>query len=155
MATVSPPTLTAQDVAHYFLACVDPDVGDNLSNLRLQKLLYYAQGLYLALHEGRPLFDDEVRAWQFGPAVPGVFHEYKQHGAGAIPAPDSFDPAKYSEEIRDLLDEVAAVYGQFSASRLMEMTHSEPPWKLTGLDGVISHELMRDYFKTQLIDGQE
>ena len=36
--------LTARDVAGYFLASVDEDSGDNLSNLKLQKLLYYAQG---------------------------------------------------------------------------------------------------------------
>jgi len=102
--------------------------------------------LHLAISEGRPLFADDIRAWQFGPVVPDIDSESKGYGAGAIPAPEDFDSVKFEETTRELLDEVATVYGQFSASRLMNMTHAEPPWKLTGTDEVISRELMRDYF---------
>jgi uncharacterized phage-associated protein len=146
-------TITAQDVANYFLASVDETIGDNLSNLKLQKLLYYAQGLYLAVRDGAPLFPEEIKAWQYGPVVEEIYHEYKEYGANAIPAPESFDASKISLDVREILDEVATVYGQFSASRLMNMTHEEPPWKTTDPKAVITHDKMRDYFKTQLVDA--
>ena len=46
--------LTCFDVAEYFLAKTDEDAGDAISNLKLQKLVYYAQGCCLAMY-GRPL----------------------------------------------------------------------------------------------------
>jgi uncharacterized phage-associated protein len=145
-------SLTAQEVADYFLASVDSEVGDNLSNLKLQKLLYYAQGFHLALH-GTPLFGDPIQAWAHGPVVPSVYHRYKAHGSGAIPGPSSFDPDRYDGEVRSLLDEILQVYGQFSAWKLRDMTHVEPPWAETELNRVISHDAMRDYFQTLVIDG--
>ena len=80
------PAITAQDVADYFLFLVDDPSGDNLSNLKLQKLVYYAQGFYLAIHD-RPLFDDAICAWEHGPVVPSLYRRYKKYGSGGIPAP--------------------------------------------------------------------
>lgn len=72
---------SAIDVARYFLAQSDPDAGDTMSNLKLQKLLYYAQGVTLALTE-KPLFSDPLEAWLQGPVVPSVFRKYKEAGSG-------------------------------------------------------------------------
>ena len=56
------------DVAAYILAKQDDDSGDLISNLKLQKLAYYAQGFCLAMH-GRPLFPEAIKAWKHGPVV--------------------------------------------------------------------------------------
>ena len=48
-------TITANLIAKYILCLSDPKVGDVISNLKLQKLLYYAQGFHLAIY-GKPLF---------------------------------------------------------------------------------------------------
>jgi uncharacterized phage-associated protein len=135
------------DVAKYFLTLSEPEEGDIVSNLKLQKLLYYAQGFHLALY-GRPLFEDAILAWEHGPVVKAVWREYKQHGSGPIPLPEEFDSAAVlNKEQRELLDEVWNVYGQFSAWKLRNMTHEEPPWKDTSKDGVIQHDALRVYFK--------
>jgi uncharacterized phage-associated protein len=138
-------TLTALVVAKYFLALQDDE--EAISNLKLQKLLYYAQGFHLAM-KGRALFDDDIRAWEHGPVVPTVWREYNRYAGRPIPRPVGFDPRAIDEETRSLLDEVASVYGQFSAWRLREMTHVEPPWKNTSSQGVISRAAMEAYFKT-------
>jgi uncharacterized phage-associated protein len=57
----------------------------------------------------------------------------------------------FGSQAEELLDEAYAVYGQFSAAGLRNMTHEEPPWKLTAQGGAISHDLMRDFFKTRLV----
>jgi uncharacterized phage-associated protein len=151
MSTLTP-AITAHDVADYFLASVDEDTGDNLSNLKLQKLVYYAQGFHLALNDGRPLFDDPIEAWTHGPVVPSLYRRYKHHGSGAIPKPESFDPSKIDPSTREVLDEVATVYGQFSASKLWAMTHEEPPWKNAQIGDVISRESMTEFFRTLLVN---
>lgn len=141
--------LTAQDVADYFLANVAEDQGDTLTNLKLQKLLYYAQGFYLALYE-EPLFDEQIEAWAYGPVVPGIYHKYSDCGTGPIPKPTSFDESKFNGQVGELLNDIQEVFAQFSAWKLANMTHEELPWMNTPTGGVISHEALRDYFKTQL-----
>jgi len=61
----------AEDVADYIRFIIDENLGDNLSNLKLQKLLYYCQGYFLAFN-GEPLFKEEIAAWTCGPVVPSV-----------------------------------------------------------------------------------
>ncbi len=145
--------MKAQEVANYFLTLVDDEAGDSLSNLKLQKLVYYAQGFHLALM-GRPLFDEPIEAWEHGPVVPSLYRMLKQHGSEPVPTPaEGIDASLYSEELRGLLDEVFHVYGQFSASKLRNMTHAEPPWieaHNVSPSTAISHESMQSYFKTQL-----
>lgn len=60
---------TAIEVARYFLALQDEDAGEGISNLKLQKLLYYAQGIYLAM-EGKSLFPERIEAWTYGSGRP-------------------------------------------------------------------------------------
>lgn len=137
--------LSCHDVAKYFLTKVDPDAGDLVSNLKLQKLVYYAQGLHLALYE-EPLFTEPIEAWPHGPVIPVLYHAYKQYGNAAIERPQDVDFSRYDDRIRNLLDEVYSFFGQFSAWKLRDMTHEEDPWKNAPTNGVISLQLMKEYF---------
>ena len=138
--------MTAHEVARYFVSLVDEEAGDSITNLKLQKLLYYAQGVNLALNDA-VLFPDSIEAWIHGPVVPNVYHVYKQNGSQPIPV-EQVNLEGYSPELRELLDEVNEVFGQFSAGKLRTMTHNEPPWKETAQGTVISPDLMKSYFKT-------
>lgn len=142
-------TLSCFDVAEYFLAKSDEEAGDVISNLNLQKLAYYAQGFSLAINN-RPLFPEEIRAWQHGPACPELYRKYKQYGALGIPIPEAVDFSKFSEDDKALLDEVYDVYGQFSAWKLRNMTHEEAPWRDTPINDVIPHESMKAFFQSRL-----
>jgi uncharacterized phage-associated protein len=141
--------LSCYDVAQYFLAKADEDAGDLMSNLKLQKFVYYAQGFALALLD-KPLFPQCIEAWIHGPVVPALYHAYKSYGTEAIPSPRELDFSKYDQETRGLLDEVYAVYGQFAAWKLRNMTHQEPPWCTTPAGQEITHDALRAYFKTQV-----
>lgn len=137
------------DVARYFLTLVNEEEGDLMSNLKLQKLLYYAQGYHLAMY-GEPLFDEEICAWQYGPVVPKVYHEYKQYGRQAIPKPENADFSALSSNARQLIEDVYEEYGQYEASVLMHFTHEESPWQYTTHNCVITHEQLKNYFQMQL-----
>jgi uncharacterized phage-associated protein len=146
--------LTCHDVANYFLSLTDEDAGDLISNLKLQKLVYYAQGFHLALYH-EPLFGEAIEAWTHGPAIPSLYHHYQGLGANAIPRPTHLDFDIYDTQTRELLDEVHQVYGQFSAWKLRNMTHREPPWQEAKQNGgIIAQRSMQDFFQTQLIDDE-
>lgn len=140
----------AIDVANVFLRLSQPEVGDTISNLKLQKLLYYAQGFHLAMNDGNPLFDENITAWAYGPVVESVYRDFKQYGSGAIPVPEDIDTSMFSKDQLELIEEIYEVYGQFSALRLMQLTHSEKPWMETSRDSIISREVMRDFFITRI-----
>src|SRR5580693_2299753 len=72
------PPYPALTIAKWFIAWAEAE-DEELSNLKLQKLLYYAQGHYLA-ESGRSLFTDQLQAWSHGPVVPQVYYEYKDNG---------------------------------------------------------------------------
>jgi uncharacterized phage-associated protein len=143
----------AQTVAKWFIAWAEAE-GEELSNLKLQKLLYYAQGHFSAERQ-RLLFSDQIQAWSHGPVVPDVYHEYKGCGSSTIELSQD-DPFTWDEvdrETAELLSKVWNTYGGFSAGRLRNMTHAEPPWRAhfrPGEHGIgIPQEEIRDYFTTR------
>jgi uncharacterized phage-associated protein len=145
-----PPPNSYGRVAEYFLASVDEDAGDSITNLKLQKLLYYAQGFHLAIYD-KPLFWESIKKWAHGPVVPQAYHAYKEYGSQAIPV-TQINPHDYSEQETELLNEIYSVYGQFSATKLRSMTHQEPPWADAPDNGEISHVSMKKFFKTLVIE---
>ena len=142
--------LSAQDVARYFLTLVSEDEGDFLTNLKLQKLLYYAQGFSMALL-GSPLFSEKIEAWTYGPAVPDVYDAYKQYGKRPLPLPQNFDFSNYNSEVKSLLNEVYEVYGIYTNPALKNLTQNEPPWKNSSPKEEISLNALNDYFQTQVV----
>ena len=145
-------------VADYILSKTDIDTEDYISNLKLQKLLYYCQGFILAI-TSKTLFTNNILAWEHGPVVKEVYDKYKINGAmGIIPAdppsPDYYDCITKTE-LKSIIDDVWDVYGQFSAWKLRNMTHEELPWKNTKRNQVISTTLLHKYFITQIEDDKE
>lgn len=117
----------------------------------LQKLLYYAQGCYLAMKD-KPLFNENILAWEHGPVVNEVYQEYKQNGSNPIVFDEPYDIKKVDNETRAILEEVFDVFGQYSAWKLREMTHEEAPWKETVRNDVIDREKIKDFFKKEYIE---
>lgn len=143
-------TTTASEYAKYIISLFQKQQQE-ISNLKLQKLLYYAQGWHLALY-GAPIFGDRFEAWVHGPVVPAVFREYRDHAWRPI---DKQVSIKAPEALQFHLAEVVRIYGHFDASTLERMTHQEVPWKEArqGLEPdepsnrVITDESMRRYFE--------
>jgi len=142
----------AMDVVDYFLSKASVDEDSNLTNLKVQKLLYYVQGFHLAI-EDTELFPETIEAWRYGPVCPEIYHELKSYGANAITkAVEGKDFTKiFSQEQRELVDEIYEVFGQYSAWKLRDMTHEEPTW-INNQDSAseITQDEMKEYFKTRL-----
>ena len=122
-------TISAYNVALYFLfRARELGAGDTISNLKMQKLLYYAQGHFLATYQ-KPLFNDKIEAWEYGPVVKNVYDSFKKYGKLAIDFKelDNFKSDIYTEEHLDTLPFVFNKYN-VSAIELMRKTHNESPW---------------------------
>lgn len=137
----------ALDIANKIISKTDLEHGDTISNLKLQKMMYYQQGFHLA-YFGTPLFDEDIVAWQYGPVVPSVYKEYKSFESNSIST--SKEGISLSDDEEDLFNNVYEEYNQFSAVALMKMTHEETPWKTTEINSVISRDKMAAFFKTQI-----
>lgn len=114
-------------VARFFLTKNDPDSGDDITHLKLQKLCYYAQAWYLTI-EKKPLVNADFEAWAHGPVNRELWAEYRDHSWNPIPFPTDFDETHYSVEERNFLNEIWEVYGKFTAKYLENLTHEEAPW---------------------------
>lgn len=118
----------AMQIAHKVVLRTDTSLGDAITNLKLQKLLYYLQGHFLG-KLGRPLFQEPIEAWRLGPVVPIVYHNYKIFGETAIPKPVADDQVVLNDAEEELFEEVYTYYNRYSASALVTMTHEEEPWQ--------------------------
>ena len=152
----------ALDVAIWFLARNQIEVNQNgsdfISNLKLQKLLYYAQGAFLGMFNA-PIFNEELVAWKHGPVVPIVYHKFKRFGDQGIDYKSIVEEFKitenplywFSSQENELLEDVYDNFGQYSAWGLRRKTHNETPWKETSLKQIISKKLISEFFKANYI----
>lgn len=132
---------------------------DCLTPLRLQKLLYYVQGWSLAIND-RPMFDEEIQAWKYGPVIREIYDLFKGCGGGSIPESEGSD-ANLSKEQRDLIEQVWEAYKPYSAIALAKMSHDEQPWKKArgtlapgaSSEATIDLDVMRKAFKKLMSKG--
>lgn len=139
------------DIANHLLSCAArEEAGELMSNMKLQKLLYYEQGFHLA-YFGEPLFEEDIEAWMYGPVIPSVYYKYESfRREGITPQEDNFIFSNIKENA--LFEEVFRVYNAYSAYGLANMTHQEMPWVTTpvGKGNIIDKEKMRVFFKSRL-----
>jgi uncharacterized phage-associated protein len=147
--------LSCFEIADYFVSLAQ-ETGSFVSNLKLQKLVYYAQAWHLALHED-PLFPEDFQAWVHGPVIPELYQKYKPWG---------WQPIQHEVKLQlpgnvlAFLEEVAQEYFSCDAYELERMTHLEKPWQRAReglpMDAVstatIEKQWMKEYYA---VHGEE
>ncbi len=135
---------------------------ESITNLKMQKLVYYAQAWSLALH-GRPIFANRIEAWARGPVCPDLYYRFKKQKSPSLdPDLRKTNPiAELQDDEINLLNQVWKKFSAFSGSKLTKLTHKEDPWKKAYGDlpqgrkcnVEITHESMSNYYKRQLQVG--
>lgn len=135
--------VTALDVANYVIessytfkeryakdkeACLDARMP--MTNLRLQKILYYIQGEHYREY-GTPLFEEDFYAWQYGPVVPEVYRAFSSYSFLALEPQKNYQKENLSEDTREFIDNIVNNYSSYSNMSLIDKTHNESPWKNT------------------------
>jgi uncharacterized phage-associated protein len=101
-----------------------------ISQIKLQKLIYFAHGFYLAVKE-KPLVNEKIEAWQYGPVVPLIYHRFKAWGNKPINQVlvQKSDNLYISEEVIEFLDLVWHKFSYYSAGELVDLSHEKDgPW---------------------------
>ena len=99
----------------------------------------------------KPLFSDNIEAWQYGPVVESVYQKYKDNGADGIKIFES-PTENFSEREEKTLQFTQEAFGQFSAWKLANMTHEESPWQDTKINGVIPLNKIKKYFEEHYVE---
>jgi len=141
----------SRTIANRFLALAK-ERGDALTPMQLLKLVYIAHGWMLGLY-GRPLIQDRVEAWQYGPVIPVLYNALRGYKGDAVtlpvkaPAGDILD-----DKERDIICQVYDMYGSKSGPALSRLTHAAgTPWERTYVAGefgvVIPTDIIEDHYQ--------
>ncbi|WP_418822096.1 Panacea domain-containing protein [Ruminococcus sp.] len=140
-----------------------------ISNLKLQKILYFVQAYFLINNKShKACFKEKIEAWNFGPVVSEAYHEYKQYGSGDIPTvkfytefnisdPWSlkrvpFDDTVISDEDKEMINKVVDKFSKYSATDLVALTHKQLPWiesYVPHMNNIITNESIKEYFNAK------
>lgn len=144
---------SAEEIADFFVylsskEMVDENTPEGISPLKIQKLLYFAQAASLSLFKKR-VFSEEIQAWKYGPVVPTVYHKYKNFNNNLITSPEGIY-ISIDTDTAQLLKGIWDLFGKYSASELVQITHNHAPWKNVYEEGnnvPISIESLKNYYQ--------
>lgn len=117
------------EVIKFFLNKMDPEAGETITHLKLQKLLYFTQAWSMAINKNI-IFTDDFEAWQHGPVIPSLYTNYKPFSYNSLPKLEAFDENVFTEQQKEILNMVWKAYGKYDGKYLEKITHSEEPWIL-------------------------
>lgn len=146
---------TVDQVANYllYLRNKDSETGKyhSLSNLKMQKLLYFCQGMYAVANNGNSLIDVEFEAWRYGPVVPSAYFRFNSYGQNDIPPIEAQSFSELNQTQKDIIRDVWEALKYRSAFDLVEASHvPDGPWHLAyhnmGPNSLIKQEDIYNYF---------
>lgn len=138
---------SAHNVATYIINwCLEHDI--QITNLKLQKLLYFVQGEYSKAKRTR-LISDDFYAWQLGPVVPEVYSEYSIFSSSTLPPQKQ--AVGFIDDDSSVIDTILQKYAYEDTWNLVEMSHQQDPWKyhhgIFGDKALIPYKSIADYFE--------
>lgn len=141
------------------------DNGNPVTNLKLQKILYYVQAAFL-IEFNKACFDDDFEHWRHGPVIPKVYLEYKKYMDRDITDKQIeyselyldkdikfsirniiYDENHFSELKLRLINEIVDSYANIAPWDMVDKTHNEDPWRNTETNEIISKESIKDFFE--------
>ena len=147
---------TVHSVADYIITRIKCEGQSFLSNLKLQKLLYYTQAWHLGIHK-QSLFDGEFQAWIHGPVNRELYDRFAgdKDLYSEIELKDRIETnPSLTQSEKQFVDFILENYAKFSATQLERMTHNELPWKQARVgfgeyercEKKISQDLMKSFY---------
>lgn len=136
------------DVALYVISRCNR-LGKSISNLKLQKILYFIQAEFL-VSQDRPCFREKIEAWDFGPVIPEVYCRYKVYGGATIFRFQNDNRCPFDKNDKTIADGMIDECAKYSASTLTEITRRQTPWKTAYYqhnNAVISNESIKSFFQ--------
>lgn len=105
---------------------------EEVTPLMLQKLLYFIQGVSLAIYH-TAMFDEDCEAWVHGPVYPGVYSMFRDFKYNPIEDTRFAILKNTKGHLTDaqmhVIDLVTQTFGAYSGKTLEGITHKESPWQ--------------------------
>mgnify|MGYP002515556431 FL=1 len=146
--------VSALTMANYLLERAKA-LGYTVSLSKLNSLLYYVQGAFLANYD-RPAFWNGLSAWPSGPVVPPVFYHFSKTHSRSLAPDERADMRRFTRNELELIDRVLLEKGDYADTYLAAMTRREAPWLIASNYGLvfeqaeITRPAMRDYFSSEI-----
>lgn len=138
----------AMDVANYLIQLRDSDEERgqyySLSNLKLQKLLYYCQGGHYKWDGKRLINDNFFEPWDYGPVIDEIYQEFKKFGQNDLPSNKEYTELSDSE-----IETIKTIWNQLKnkdAFSLVRSSHRESPWKNSYGKNIFIPEIEIEFF---------
>ena len=128
-----------------------------LTNLKLQKLLYFINIEYLKSTAGQPIFAEEFLAWRHGPVLQSAYNFFKIGIVETTPEKMNIIKTNYDVATRNIIDSVLKKKAKMNAWDLVNETHQDnSPWCVIFHKGLVNnntsfnripHELIYTFYK--------
>lgn len=141
------------DVVNYLLKHFDTDKY-KITNMKINKLLYYIQGHYIAKCN-KPLFLEPIEAWMFGPVISHIYGEFFNFVNNPIPNNyicEGKTGNEINQETQEFIKKTLNNYINLSSYDLSVKTHNEKPWKNAynprkkWKNNIITHHSLKEFF---------
>ena len=122
-----------------------------MSNLKLQKVLYYVQAEFLVT-TNNPCFKDKIEAWMFGPVVESVYRNYRVYAGGNIAVGNSKQRHHIKRQDMKLIQGIVDECDQYSNSSLMQIIFKQSPYRNVYqkyFHNTISNKTLKDFFEEE------
>ncbi|MCO4857253.1 DUF4065 domain-containing protein [Herbaspirillum sp. WGmk3] len=148
---------TALAVAQRFLDLAAAE-GKTLTNMKLQKLVFFAHGVYLAGFDA-PLIEEPIRAWDFGPVIPPLYEKLRKYGRDKVDfdlAPETRSTLENDPQADEAIMAVWEAYRNHTAIQLSQITHlPKTPWdqiwnRPDGRYEMIPNAIIKEYYKNRV-----
>ncbi len=142
---------TSLAVANALLEIAEEKDGKRLTNLVLQKLVYFAHGCYLGIKH-IPFVGEICQAWKYGPVFQYLYKALVKYGSGEVTENiETYDEIKKGSEDYQFLEAIYEHYGKYTAGELIAITHNPgSPWVQAGagkrLYEKIPNEVIEDFY---------
>lgn len=135
--------VTALQIAEHFIARINAREEGEISNMKLQKLLWFAQKMSFRLYD-RPLFDGVFKARKYGPVSVDVYDTYKSQGKAQLVNEDDKPLVDLGEHDDEVIELTIEKYGKYSAWGLSDLSHEDPLYCNTKGGASISNNRIRE-----------
>ncbi len=146
-------------VANSFLLQAKADGINDVSPMKIQKLIYCLHGWHLAVR-GHPVVGERFEAWPHGPVLSSLYHQFKQYRWHRIYGfAEDIDPvtgnsntlsvSQADDQFYNVFNRVWERYKSFSGEQLSDITHQpSTPWSYARQNGMqyISDTMIRNHF---------
>lgn len=140
-------------VAHSFLGFARRDE-EKLGIVRLHKLVYFAHGWFLGFEDGKPLVDEALEAWAWGPVFPSLYYRLAGHAGEDISRVMDGSPVVPGGETRDFIEMIWSVYRPLRTIQLSAMAHQKgSPWYKTVTEALGKEDTSVDFLLEALPVG--